>query len=87
MRPGRTVEMLGAWKTRKTTPRFPFVSHNPCKSLCDFHIPTAPARRGKVENHTQVSHFPTCCSLNQINQERRPLRRVAFAPAFRLIIQ
>lgn len=23
--------------------------------------PTAPARRGKVENQKQVSHFPTCC--------------------------
>src|ERR1700683_2013038 len=80
MKPGRTVEMTGPWKTRKTKPRFPFVSHGPWKSLRDFHIPTAPARRRKVENRKQVSHFPTRCSLNQINQERRPLRRVASLP-------
>jgi hypothetical protein len=43
MNPGRTVEMTGAGKTRKTKPRFPFVSHGPWKSLPDFHIPTAPA--------------------------------------------
>src|ERR1700733_14679977 len=61
MKPGRTVEMTGAWKTRKTKTRFPFVSHGPWKSLRDCHIPTAPARRGKVENQRQVSHFPTCC--------------------------
>jgi hypothetical protein len=87
MKPERTVEMTGAWKTRKTKPRFPFVSHSPWKSLRDSHIPTAPARRGKVENQSQVSHFPTCCFLNQINQERRPLRRIASLPAFRLILQ
>jgi hypothetical protein len=87
MKPGRTVEMTGAWKTRKTKPRFPFVSHRPWKSLRDSHIPTAPARRGKVENQNQVSHFPTCCSLNQINQERRPFAAGRFAPAFRLILR
>ena len=43
MKPGRTVEMTGAWKTRKTKPRFPFLSHGPWKSLRDSHIPTAPA--------------------------------------------
>jgi hypothetical protein len=42
MKPGRTVEMTGAWKTRKTKPRFPFLSHGPWKSLRDSHIPTAP---------------------------------------------
>jgi hypothetical protein len=41
MKPGRTVEMPGVWKTRKTKPRFPSVSHSPWKSLCDSHIPTA----------------------------------------------
>jgi hypothetical protein len=76
MNRGRTVEMPGAWKTRKTKPKFPFVSHSPRKSLRDFHIPTAPARRGKVENQNQVSHFPTCCSLFQTNPERRPWRRI-----------
>ena len=49
MKPGRTVEMTGVWKTRKTKPRFPFVSHSPRKSLRDSHIPTAPAA-GYVPN-------------------------------------
>ena len=39
MKPGTTVEMTGA---RKTKPRFPFVSHCPWKSLRDSPIPTAP---------------------------------------------
>ena len=43
MKPRSAVEMKGAWKTRKTKPRFPFVSPSPCKSLRDSHIPTAPA--------------------------------------------
>jgi hypothetical protein len=43
MKPGRAVEMTGAWKTRKTKPRFPFVFPSPWKSLRDSHIPTAPA--------------------------------------------
>src|SRR5579859_5478576 len=73
---GRAVEMTGPWKTRKTKPRFPFVFPSPWKSLRDSHIPTAPARRGKVENQKQVSHFPTLLSSlsnpqNQ-TQERRP---------------
>src|SRR5260370_26151201 len=39
----------------------------------DSHIPTAAARRGKVENQKQVSHFPTCCFfLPQNESERRP---------------
>ena len=42
MKPERAVEMTGAWKTRKTKPRFPFLSHGPWKSLRDSHIPTAP---------------------------------------------
>ncbi len=87
MEPERAVEMTDAWKTRKTEPRFPFVSHSPWKSLRDSHIPTAPARRGKVENQKQVSHFPTCCFLFPTNQERRPWRRIASLPAFRLILQ
>ena len=43
MTPGSAVEMTGAWKTRKTKPRFPFVFPSPWKSLRDSHIPTAPA--------------------------------------------
>ena len=43
MKPGSAVEMTGTWKTRKTKPRFPFVSPSPWKSLRDSHIPTAPA--------------------------------------------
>jgi hypothetical protein len=88
MKPGRTVEMTGAWKTRKTEPRFPAVSHSPWKSLRDFHIPTAPARRGKVENQNQVSHFPTRGSCTSKSTKKGdPWRRIASLPAFRLILQ
>src|SRR5438477_12449136 len=39
----------------------------------DSHIPTAAARRGKVENQKQVSHFPTCYFFFPQNEsERRP---------------
>jgi len=74
MKPGRAVEMTGAWKTRKSKPRFPVVSHGPWKSLRDSHIPTAPAAvcMSKLQNQTQ---------------ERRPLRRIASLPPFRLILQ
>ena len=64
MKPERAVEMPGAWKTRKTRPRFPFVSHSPWKSLRDSHISTAP------------TIFVSQNLQNQI-QERRPWRRIA----------
>ncbi len=56
---GRAMEMTGAWKTRKTNGRFSIVFPSPWKWLHDPHVPTAPARRGKVENRKQVSHFPS----------------------------
>ena len=74
MKPGRTVEMTGAWKTRKTTPRFPFVSHSPWKSLRDSHIPTAPT--------VFVSQ-----NLSNPNSRKDTLAADRFAPAFRLILQ
>jgi hypothetical protein len=67
--------------TRKTKPRFPFVSHSPWESLRDFHTPTAPARRGKVENQKQFRTFPLVVFLFQTNQARRPLRRIASLPS------
>jgi hypothetical protein len=37
----------------------------------DFHISTAPATRGKVENQQQVFHFPTrCFSLSTPNPRK-----------------
>src|SRR5438874_6144214 len=39
----------------------------------DSHIPTAAARRGKVENQKQVSHFPTCCFFFPQNKSERRL--------------
>ena len=63
--------MTGAWKTRKTNGRFSIVFPSPWKSLRDSHISTAPARRGKVENRKQVSHFPTCGLDIKTNSERR----------------
>ena len=77
MKPGRAVEMTGAWKTRKTKSRFSFVSHSPWKSPGDFHIPTAPVKRGKVENQKQVSHFPTA-SIS-LSLKNKTARRVGFA--------
>jgi hypothetical protein len=74
MKPGRTVEMTGAGKTRKTKPRFPFVSHGPWKSLCDSHIPTAPA--------VFVSQ-----NSKKTNPRKETLAADRFAPAFRLILQ
>jgi hypothetical protein len=74
MKPGRTVEMTGAWKTRKTKPRFPFVSHGPWKSLRDSHIPTAPT--------VFVSQ-----TLSKPNSRKETLAADRFAPTFRLILQ
>src|ERR1700738_3742957 len=58
----RAVEMTGYGKRGKPKagfPSFPTALGN--RKRRDSHIPTAPARRGKVENQTQVSHFPACC--------------------------
>ena len=67
MKPGRTMEMTGAWKTRKTKPRFPFLSTRPLEIATRF----------------PHSHRPCdfCVSKpqNQI-QERRPWRRIASLP-------
>ncbi len=62
------------WTARKTNGRFPSLpTALGNRKRRDFHIPTAPARRGKVENQKQVFHFPTCCfSVSKPNPERRP---------------
>jgi hypothetical protein len=74
MKPGRTVEMTGAWKTRKTKPRFPFVSHSPWKSL-----------RDSAHSHRPGS---VCISSPQKqNSRKETLPADRFAPAFRLILQ
>lgn len=39
----RAVEMTVPWKAWKTNPRFSTLPTAPWKSLCDSHIPTAPA--------------------------------------------
>ena len=70
----RAVEMTGTWKTRKTKPRFPCVSHSPWKSLRDSHIPTAPAA-------SYVS------KLSKPNSRKETLAADRFAPTFRLILQ
>jgi hypothetical protein len=75
------------WKTRKTKTRFPFVFPSPWKSLRDSHIPTARARRGKVENQKQVSHFSTYGLLSQNPFRKEALAADPFAPTFRLILQ
>jgi hypothetical protein len=43
MKTGERRGNAGPWKTRKTKTGFPFVFPSPWKSLCDSHIPTAPA--------------------------------------------
>jgi hypothetical protein len=73
MKLGRTVEMTGSWKTRKTKTGFSFVSHSPWKSLRDSHIPTAPAA-GYVQNP-------------QTKLKKGALPADRFTPAFRLILQ
>ena len=59
--------MTGAWKTRKTKLRFPFVSHSPWKSLRDSHIPTAPAAF-------------VCQNLKTELKKGAPARRIASLP-------
>jgi hypothetical protein len=75
MKPGSAVEMTGAWKTRKTKPRFPFVSPSPWKSLRDSHIPTAPAIVLFI-NRKQIRK----------TQERSPAQRAPELHPFRLIL-
>jgi hypothetical protein len=76
------------WTARKTKGRFPSLpTALGNRKKRDFHIPTAPARRGKVENQKQVSHFPTCCFLNQNQIKKGGLAADRFAPAFRLILR
>jgi hypothetical protein len=84
----------GRWKCRsdgqrgKPKPGFPrcpqpFGNH----TKRDSHIFHRPARRGKLENQKQVSHFPTCCLfLSQIQTKKGGLAADRFAPAFRLIL-
>src|ERR1700682_78084 len=55
--------MTGPWKEWKTKPRFPTLPTVPWKSGQPRQISTFPPPRlaphGKVENQTQVFHFPT----------------------------
>jgi hypothetical protein len=75
MKAGSAVEMTGSWKTRKTKPRFPFVSPGPWKSLRDSHIPTAPA----------VALFINRKQIRK-TQERSPAERAPELYSFRLIL-
>jgi len=67
---GRAVEMAVPWKERKSTSSFPSLSTAPWKSRKKREIPTFPqpgiAPDGKVENQSQVSHFPTRGSQRQL---------------------
>src|SRR5579863_8452910 len=69
-REGKDCGNDGPWTPRKTKGRFssaPTVRGNRKKR--DFHIPTVPAGRGKVENEKHVSHFPACCLYVQNRKE------------------
>ena len=74
MKAGRPVEMTGVWKTTKTKGRFPFVSHSPWKS-----------RKARFPH----SYRPGYLLFQNLktNQKKEAPRRIAFAPAFRLIVQ
>jgi hypothetical protein len=67
--------MTGLWKTRKTKPRFPFVSPGPWKSLRDSHIPTAPT----------VALFINGKQIRK-TQERSPAECAPELYSFRLIL-
>ena len=60
---GRAVEMTCRWKARKTKGRFPSLPTVPWTTRTHRELPTFPPPRfvpdGKVENQTQVFHFPT----------------------------
>src|SRR5712691_2840658 len=60
----------GLWKARKTKPRFPSLPTALGNRCRDSHIPTAPTRRGKVENERHVSHFPACCLISTKNNQK-----------------
>src|SRR5450755_659281 len=71
----------GLWTPRKTKGRFssaPTALGN--RKQRDSHIPTAAARRGKVENQKQVSHFPTCCLCCSTKSRKETQRRIASLP-------
>jgi hypothetical protein len=76
MKAGSAVEMTGSWKTRKTKPRFPFVSPGPLEIAARF----------------PHSHRAGGCSLfinrKQIRktQERSPAERAPELYSFRLIL-
>jgi hypothetical protein len=59
----RAVEMAERWKAWKSKTRISALPTAPWKSRKTGEIPTFPQLRrrggGKVENHEQVSHFPT----------------------------
>jgi hypothetical protein len=75
MKARSAVEMTGLWKTRKTKPRFPFVSPGPWKSLRDSHIPTAPT----------VALFINGKQIRK-TQERSPAECAPELYSFRLIL-
>jgi hypothetical protein len=80
MKPGRTVEMTGAWKTRKTKTRFPFVSHSPWKSLSDSHIPTATAASyvPKLSKPNPKEGGPSGGSLRSRLQAHSSMRKCSY---------
>src|SRR5690348_14294537 len=91
--PQERMKNRGPWKCRSDGQRgkpkagFPRCPQPLEIAERDFHISTAPATRGKVENQQQVSHFPTCCFLSQHQTKKGGPAAVRFAPAFRLILQ
>ena len=56
MKPGEDRGNDGRVENEENRTQVSLLSHSPWKSLRDSHIPTVPARRGKVENQRQVFH-------------------------------
>ena len=56
---------------RQAFHEFPQPFGNPANNGRDSHIPTAPTTGGKLENHTQVSHFPASRSSRKTEGRKR----------------
>src|SRR5713226_867908 len=74
------------WKQWKAKGRLPTVPTGLGNRCCDSHIPTAPTRRGKVQNQNQVSHFPTRCLYFYLAYGLRPMRSCQCKRALRSVM-
>jgi hypothetical protein len=89
----RAVEMPGLWKARKAKNRLPTLSTSPLEispTAARFphsHSPGDEAN-GKMENQTQVSHFPTATNpIFLSHQKARPAAGLRPSPqSYRVVV-